>query len=49
MATDAEASLMSAALSPRALAVPLSPEMKGTLRARMMKSMILTLANKNQS
>ena len=41
-----EADLMSAALSPKALAVPLSPEMKATLRARIMKSMILTLANK---
>ncbi len=49
MATAAEASLMAAALSPRAMAVPLSPEMKGTLRARMMKTMILTLANKNQA
>ncbi len=47
MATREEASLMSAALSARALAVPLSPEMKGTLRARMMKSMILALANQN--
>jgi len=46
MATPDEASLMSAALSARALAVPLSPAMKGTLRARVMKSMILALANK---
>ena len=46
MAAPAEADLMTAALSGRALAVPLSPEMKATLRARMMKSMILALANK---
>ena len=46
MASPEEADLMSAALSPKALAVPLSPEMKATLRARIMKSMILTLANK---
>ena len=46
MASPEEADLMSAALSPKALAVPLSPEMKATLRARIMKSMILALANK---
>ncbi len=47
MADSAEADLMNAALSPKALAVPLSPAMKATLRARIMKSMILALANKN--
>ncbi|MCR4875785.1 MAG: CtsR family transcriptional regulator [Clostridiales bacterium] len=46
MATDEEAALMASALSVKALAVPVSPEMKGTLRARIMKSMILALANK---
>ena len=46
MASPEEADRRSAALSPKALAVPLSPEMKATLRARIMKSMILTLANK---
>jgi len=48
MATADEASLMAAALSGRSLAVPLSPEMKGTIRARILKSMILALANKGQ-
>ena len=47
MATDGEADLMSAALGARALSVPLSPEMKAALRARMLKSMLLALANKN--
>ena len=47
MATRAEMDLMSAALSQKALAVPLSPAMKSTLRARILKSMILALANKN--
>ncbi|MBQ3704896.1 MAG: CtsR family transcriptional regulator [Clostridia bacterium] len=46
MATPSEADLMSAALSGRSLAVPLSPEMKAALRARMMKTMLLALANK---
>ena len=46
MATPEEAALMASALSVKALAVPMSPEMKGILRARIMKSMILALANK---
>lgn len=46
MATAGEASLMTAAVSGRALAVPLSPEMKNALRARTLKAMILALANK---
>ena len=46
MATPEEASLMAAAVSARALAVPMTPEMKGTLRARILKTMILALANK---
>ena len=49
MATPAEAALMSAALGARALAVPVSPEMKAALRARMMKSMILALANQEHN
>ena len=47
MATPEEASLMAAALSGKALAVPLTPEVKNALRARMLKSMLLALANKN--
>ena len=49
MATPSEAALMASALSSKAMAVPLTPEMKGTLRARMMKSMILALANKEHA
>ena len=49
MATPSEAALMASAISPKAIAVPLCPEMKGTLRARMMKSMILALANKEHA
>ncbi len=47
MASPEEASLMAAAVSGKAMAVPLTPEMKGTLRARILKSMILALANKD--
>ena len=46
MANPEEAGMMSAALSARALAVPMSPEMKAALRARILKTMILALANK---
>ncbi len=46
MATPTEASLMAAAVSGKALAVPLSPAMKATIRARTLKSMILALANR---
>ena len=49
MATPEEASLISAAVSSRALAAPLSPEMKNALRARIMKSMLLALGNKEQA
>ena len=41
-----EASLMSAAVSNKALAVPVTPEVKNALRARMLKSMLLALGNK---
>ncbi len=46
MATPEEASLMAAAVSGKALAVPVSPEVKNALRARMLKSMLLALGNK---
>ena len=39
-------SLMSAAVSNKALAVPVPPEVKNALRARMLKSMLLALGNK---
>ena len=49
MATPEEASLMGAAVGARALALPLSPEMKGALRARILKTMILALANQEHT
>lgn len=48
MTTADEASLMAAALGGKAMAVPMSPEMKNTLRARMLKAMILALANRQE-
>ena len=48
-ATETEASLMAAALGGKAMAVPLTPEVKNALRARMLKSMILALANKQNA
>ena len=47
-ATEAEASMMAAALSGKALAVPVTPEIKNALRARMLKAMILALASRSQ-
>ena len=45
-ATPEEASLMSAAVGNKALAVPVTPEVKNALRARILKSMLLALGNK---
>ena len=47
-ATEGEAGLMTAAVSGKAMAVPLTPEVKNVLRSRILKSMILALANQNQ-
>ena len=47
-ATEGEAGLMAAAVSGKAMAVPLTPEVKNVLRSRILKSMILALANQNQ-
>ena len=47
-ATEGEAGLMTAAVSGKAMAVPLTPEVKNVLRSRILKSMILDLANQNQ-
>jgi len=44
-----EAALMAAAVSSRALSVPAPGTMKDTLRARMMKSMLMTLAARNRT
>ncbi len=40
-----EASVMASAVSGRALSVPVSAEIKGALRARIMKSMLMTVFN----
>ena len=47
--TDAEALLMSSAVNAQALSVPLPETLKNTLRARTMKSMLLTLAKMNRN
>ena len=44
--TDGEAAMMNAALSPQALSLPLSAEMKDALRARILKNMLLEVARK---
>ena len=46
--TDGEAAMMNAALSPQALSLPLSAEMKDALRARILKNMLLEAARKGQ-
>ena len=46
--TDGEAAMMNAALSPQALSLPLSAEMKDALRARILKNMLLEVARKGQ-
>ena len=46
--TDGEAAMMNAALSPQALSLPLSAEMKDALRARILKNMLLEIARKGQ-
>ncbi len=44
-----EASMMAAAVCSRALSVPVSPEIKGALRAKIMKSMLMTAINRHHS
>lgn len=46
--TDGEAAMMNAALSPQALSLPLSAEMKDALRARILKNMLLEVARKGK-
>ena len=40
---------MAASVSARALAVPIPDVMKGALRARMMKNMLMTIAARNRA
>jgi transcriptional regulator CtsR len=47
--TAEEASLMASAVSSRALGIPVPDAMKGALRARMMKSMLMTIAARNRT
>lgn len=48
LVTDGEAAMMNAALSPQALSLPLSAEMKDALRARILKNMLLEVARKGK-
>ena len=43
----AEASVMASAVSTRAMSVPIPDPLKNALRARMMKSMLMTIAARN--
>jgi transcriptional regulator CtsR len=47
--TAEEAALMAASISTRSLAVPITEPMKGNLRARMMKNMLMTIAARNRA
>jgi transcriptional regulator CtsR len=47
--TVEEASLMASAVSNRALGIPVTDAMKGALRARMMKSMLMTIAARSRA
>ena len=44
-----EAQLMASAVSSRALGIPVPDVLKGALRARMMKSMLMTIAARNRT
>ena len=48
LVTEGEAAMMNAALSPQALSLPLSAEMKDALRARILKNMLLEVARKGK-
>ncbi|MEG2701481.1 MAG: hypothetical protein RSA65_02620, partial [Clostridia bacterium] len=48
LATAAEAALMLAAIGPQALSLPLPPDMKDALRARILKSMLLEIARRGR-
>ena len=47
--TADEASLMASAVSTRALAVPVPDALKDAMRAKMMKSMLMTIAARNRA
>ena len=47
--TADEASLMASAVSTRALGVPVPDALKNAMRAKMMKSMLMTVAARNRS
>ena len=47
--TADEAALMASAVSTRALGIPVPDAMKGVLRAKMMKSMLMTIAARNRA
>lgn len=47
--TAEEEALMAASVSARSLAVPITDPMKGALRARMMKNMLMTIAARNRA
>ena len=47
--TADEASLMASAVSTRALGVPVPDALKNAMRAKMMKSMLMTIAARNRS
>ena len=47
--TADEASLMASAISTRALGVPVPDALKDAMRAKMMKSMLMTIAARNRS
>ena len=46
--TADEAALMAASISTRALGIPVPDTMKGALRARIMKNMLMTIAARNR-
>lgn len=48
LVTEGEAVMMNAALSPQALSLPLSAEMKDALRARILKNMLLEVARRGK-
>ena len=47
--TADEAALMASAVSTRALSVPVPDALKDAMRAKMMKSMLMTIASRNRS
>ena len=47
--TADEASLMASAIGARALGIPVPDTMKGALRARIMKNMLMTVAARNRA